>query len=114
MANRSKQIGSAWEGAVRDNLRGRGYDVERLRQTGKNDEGDLVVKEGTAACIIEAKATARMDLSGFMRQALLERDNYCKARGLNTKNVMAVAVIKRRGKSTDEAFVVTTLGEFFG
>lgn len=113
VANRSKQAGTAWESAIRDELRGMGYDVERLRTTGSLDEGDLVVKEGTAVCIIEAKATQRIDLSGFIEQAVTERDNYCKARGLDPATVLPVVIVKRRGKNTAEAFVVTRLRDFF-
>lgn len=114
MANRSKAKGSAFEKDIQDYLRDELlYDVERLRTTGAEDEGDLVVKEGSLLTIIEAKATANLNSADFIRQAFLERDHYARNRSLDPGNILPLVVWKRRQKPVSEALVITTLQEFF-
>lgn len=117
MANPSKAKGSLYERQIRDYIRSLGgYRVELLRTAGKEDEGDLVVMEGPTwdhLAIGEAKAAARYDLSGWMNEALNERDSYARHRGLESKAIMPFVVIKRRQKPIAESFVLTTAEEFF-
>lgn len=95
-------------------LRSYGEDVERTAQTGKDDESDQFVRDGKFYILIEAKNHARIDLADFMDQALRQRDNFCKARSLDPNDVMPVVAIKRRGKSWDQAYIVTIVKEYFG
>lgn len=114
-ANRRK--GARWETDLRDGLRNSAYDTERLRLNGKDDEGDLVVRPGGSRLavpdfiVIEAKDAA-MSVSDFIRQAILEADNFAKHRDLDRDRVTGVAVIKRRGMNWREAVVLTTLAEY--
>lgn len=113
VANPSKARGTAFEKAVQDFLRGRGFDVDRLRTTGAKDEGDLAVREGNFIDLLECKATKCLDASGFMLQAMVERDNYASSRGLSTGIVLPYVVWKRRSRPVSEALIISTLGEFF-
>jgi len=110
--SKSRRIGTGFESAIVGWLRGEGFDAERLTLSGNLDEGDVVVRDG-AVTIIEAKAERSIDLSSYVNEAKVERDNYCRKRSLDPSAVDAVAVVKRRGKSIGEAYVVTTLDEYF-
>lgn len=106
-----KARGATFETDLKDNARGKGYDAERLARTGAKDEGDIVVRavkfSGTA--IVEAKApgsTGKIDLSGWLREAETEKLNYAEARGLKEDKLISMVVIKARGKSIEEAYVV--------
>jgi hypothetical protein len=105
--------GGLWERNILDWLRKAGFDAERLRLAGKEDEGDLVVKDGQARYIIEAKDVARWQLKEWWRQAVVERDNYCKHRGLDPTTIMPMVVVKHRGTGTGKGWVITSLEEFF-
>ncbi|MCY0923281.1 MULTISPECIES: hypothetical protein [Streptomyces] len=111
---RNKRRGSDWEAELRDQLRSAGFDIERLRLTGKDDEGDHVVRRpGGRPLIIEAK-NAKFEPSTFVREVLRERDNYARHRGLAPSGVDAVAVVRRRGANWRDAYVLTTVSEYFG
>ena len=114
-----KARGASWESAIRDDLRDFGYDTERLARTGAKDEGDVVVKDAGPTVreytIIEAKAPGldgKIDLSGWLKEAVVEAENYSRARQLGGV-VLPVVVIKARGKSIDEAYVVIKYKDFF-
>lgn len=111
-----KVRGATFETDLKDDARAKGYDAERLARTGAKDEGDVVVRavrfSGTA--IVEAKAPGldgKIDLSGWTREAQTERDNYARARGIASDELVAMVVIKARGKSLDDAYVVMRWGD---
>ncbi|MCP3755740.1 hypothetical protein [Streptomyces sp. TBY4] len=111
---RNRRRGADWESELRDRLREAGFDIERLRLTGKDDEGDHIVRRpGGRPLIIEAK-NATFKPSVFVREAQRERDNYARHRGLAPADVDAVAIVRRRGASWREAYVLTTVAEYFG
>ena len=115
MSTASRRTGTAFESALVKHIRERfGLRAERLRQAGKNDCGDIAVDDIGLVYLIEAKAEKSINLSGYVSEATVERRNYCRARGIDVSGVMPLAVIKRRGKGIGEAYVVTTLDEFFG
>lgn len=87
--------------------------AERLRLSGKDDEGDLAVQDVGLTYVVEAKNVKTINLTDFVRQASTEASNYAAARGLDVARVMPLAVVKQRNKPLDQAFVVTTLREFF-
>ena len=95
-------------------LREEGMDAERLRLTGKEDEGDLVVRfdDGTIM-VIEAKSGA-FHPGPFISEMEVERANYAKHRGLDEMDVDGIVVVKRRGKNWKQAFVLTTVEDYFG
>lgn len=110
-----KQRGSRFEVEVRDWFRNRKVKAERLARTGKDDEGDIYVEVSPKRYyVLEAKApgsSGRIDLSGWLKEASTEAGNYAKHRGLKTEPV-PILVIKARGKSISEAYVVTRLEDY--
>ncbi|MGW1836986.1 hypothetical protein [Streptomyces sp. NPDC002067] len=110
---RNKRRGAAWETELRDELRGAGLDVERLRLTGKDDEGDLVIRrEDGQFLVIEAK-NARFEPGTFIGEAETERRNFARHRGLDPAAVDAVVIVRRRGASWRRAYVLTTVENYF-
>ena len=110
-----KQRGATLETALRDWFRSMGMKAERLARTGKEDEGDVYVENfKNCPIIIEAKAPGagnRIDLSGWIKEAEVEANNYGKHRNLKHK-VPGIVVIKARGKSIDDAYVVIRLKDY--
>ena len=114
MTTRSRRIGADWEVAVMKGLREQyGEKVERLRLAGRDDEGDLAIEDDGLYLVVECKAEKEIDLSGYMREALRERDNYAKARGLDPADCLPMAIVKARGKAWNQAYVVMPLAEYF-
>lgn len=112
-ANRRK--GAAWETELLAGLRTAGEDAERLRLSGVEDEGDLVVRELDGLfTVIETKNAARFEPGPFLDEAERERLNFAKHRGLPLDCVDAIVVAKRRGKNWRKAFVLTTVEAYFG
>lgn len=116
---RNRRAGARWQTALRDGLRSAGLDVERLVLTGTEDEGDLTVRrsrwDGTTRAdriVIEAKAGV-MYPADFVDQTLEEATNFARHRGIPRGHVMGIAVVKRRQKSWNDAYVVTSLAEYF-
>lgn len=103
MANRNKRVGSEWEGRVLQYLRDNNFDVELLRTTGAEDEGDLVVKVGQPL-IIQAKAEKGYNLA-YLKDAHEQAGHYAKHRGLDYVPD-AVLVLKRRNHPISRAYVV--------
>lgn len=110
---RNKRKGSQWESDLRDGLRSEGFDVESLRLGGAEDEGDMVVRLGGEFLVIEAK-NAKLEPATFVREAGIERLNFAKHRGLDKRAVLSIAVVKARGKSWRQAYVLTTLESYLG
>lgn len=114
-----KARGSGYEVDITKWLRVRKYDAERLARRGSKDEGDVVVRAdflGANIGILECKApgaTGKIDLSGWSKEAQVEADNYAEARGLDRKSILPAVVIKARGKSIDDSYVVLRLGDLF-
>lgn len=96
-------------------LRGDPYneEVERTAQTGRDDESDLFIRDGNFYVLVEAKNHKSIELADFVDQAILQRDNFAKARGLDPFDVMPLAVIKRRNKPWHQGYVATTIHEYF-
>lgn len=82
--------------------------TERLARAGANDEGDVVCIVSGQPYVFELKATARLDLPQFWREATVEAENYAKARGL--KEVPpAYVIVKRRNAGIQDAWVIQSL-----
>lgn len=111
-ARSSKRKGSTFESALVTTLREHGLEAERLHLNGKEDEGDLVVRDQWGKLIVEAKNEAKIDLARYIKEALEEADNYTRHRGMDRQEVTGVAIVKARGKSILDSYVVTTLREF--
>ena len=116
MTTRSRRIGSDWELRLTKWVRAVAkLPAERLHLSGRNDEGDIAVTDvdNGLVYLIEAKAEAKINLSGYMNEVHVEVVNYAKARGLDPGDVMPIAVVKRRGYPIERAYVVCELQDFF-
>jgi hypothetical protein len=115
-----KARGATYETDIRDWFRANGYDSERLARTGAKDEGDVVVRSGFLGRIgvIECKAPGAgnaIDLSGWSREAQVEAKHYAGSkRALGETDVLAALLIKARGKSIEDSYLVLRLGDVFG
>ncbi len=114
-----KARGATYETDIRDWFRANGYDSERLARTGAKDEGDVVVRSGFLGRIgvIECKAPGAgnaIDLSGWTREAQVEAKNYAASRGLAEGTTLAALLIKARGKSIEDSYLVLRLGDVLG
>jgi len=113
------QAGKKFERDLMVFLRERGYETERLRLAGAEDEGDLVVlsDDGKRRFVIEAKREKGFHLAGWVKEAQAERLNYAKHRGIAGSNPRFpgfVVVHHARGKNIGESYVTMTLNEFLG
>jgi Holliday junction resolvase len=114
-----KARGATYETQLRDYFRRNGYDAERLARTGKRDEGDVAIRADFLGSVgvIEAKApgqSGRIDLSGWTKEAQLEATHYAEARGIEREAVLPAVIIKARGKSVEDSYLVFRLGDVFG
>ncbi|QBI99398.1 holliday junction resolvase [Streptomyces phage Caelum] len=111
---RNKRVGAQWETDLREGLRGEGFDVESLRLAGKEDEGDMVVREGDGKYLVIEAKNAKFEPGVFLGEAIVERENFAKHRGLDLDDVESIVVVKRRGKNWRHAFVLTTVEDYLG
>lgn len=114
---RNRRAGARWESDLRNGLRHEaGLDVERLKLTGKEDEGDLVVRDYQNPgdfVVIEAKAGV-MHATEFVREAVVEGKHFGAHRGISPSRIKSVAIVKRRGVNWKDAYVLTTVRDYFG
>lgn len=112
------QAGKTYERELMVYLREQRFDVERLRLSGAEDEGDLLLNMGLAGrYVIEAKRTKSLDLAGWVKEAQVERLNYAKHRDIREDHPTfpsCVVVHKARGKHIGQSYVTMTLDEFLG
>lgn len=109
------QAGKKYEADLMKHLREQGYDVERLRLSGAEDEGDLLLRldEGhTRRYVIEAKRRKTLDLGGWVKEAIAERENYTKHRSMAVERTGFVVVHYRRQHNISQSYVTTTLDEW--
>jgi Holliday junction resolvase len=114
-----KARGATFETDIRDWFRSRGYDAERLARAGAKDEGDVAVRADFLGSIgvIECKAPGAgnaIDLSGWTKEAQIEATHYAEARGIDRQAVLPAVIIKARGKSMEDSYLVLKLGDVFG
>jgi len=114
-----KVRGATFETDIRDWFRGRGYDAERLARAGAKDEGDVAVRADFLGSVgvIECKAPGAgnaIDLSGWTKEAQVEATHYAQARGIDREAILAAVIIKARGKSLEDSYLVLKLGDVFG
>ncbi len=103
MVNRAKGKGTSWESAIVRFLQAHGYPyAERRALGGNNDRGDIA---GVPQAVIEAKHVARLDLSGWLDEAEVERDNDGARYG--------AVWLKRRGTTDPGRAYVVLCGDDF-
>lgn len=101
--SRSKAKGTAAETAVVRFLQAAGFvQAERRTLGGAHDRGDIA---GVPGVVIEVKNCARQELSAWVAEAELERDN--------DNATLGVVWSKRRGKSSPADWFVTMSGRQF-
>lgn len=105
----NKRRGSRFELDLLAYFREGGYNTERTPRTGTKDEGDLVVRLGDHAIVVEAKATKAINLSEFVAEAKVEADNWASSRGHNPFRVWPLVVVKRRNHGIDKSYAVVEL-----
>lgn len=99
----SKRKGTTWESAIVDYLREHGAPhAERRALGGTNDRGDIA---GLPGVVIEAKSAARVELAGWVDEALVEQ--------VNDGAQVGAVWHKRRGKTSPGAGFVTMSGQQF-
>lgn len=109
------QAGKRYETELMNYLRAAGHDVERLRLTGAEDEGDLLMRTPFNRYVIEAKRRKGLDLAGWVKEAQVERLNYMKHRGILGMEAPTFVVIHyARSKGVGGSYVTTTLDEWLG
>jgi hypothetical protein len=98
-----RRKGSAFERDVVRYLQDHGFpDAERAYGAGRpEDIGDVV---GVPGITVEVKNHARLELASWVDEADRER--------VNARQPFAVVVAKRRGKSAERSYVVTSLESF--
>ena len=108
--------GSNHESDIQNDARAKGYESDKIARAGAKDQGDVIVRdvEIKGHAIVEAKAPGldgKIDIPGWLREAKVEAQNYAEARGLDIGRLIPMVVIKARGKSIDEAYVVMRWGD---
>lgn len=112
---RNRRNGARWQSDLRNGLREAGLDVERLVLTGKEDEGDLVVRDYAQTgefVVIEAKS-GTLRPSEFVEEATVEKGHFAKHRGIDPERVKGIAIVKRKGMNWKDAYVLTTVRDYF-
>jgi len=109
----NKRRGAGWEIDLEDWFIENGLDARRLPRAGRNDIGDVFISGVNGPYVVEAKAPrrdGRIDLSGWLREAAIEAENYRVAKRLNTAPTPLV-IIKASNKGVGEAYVVQRLSD---
>ena len=105
----SKLKGAKFEVDVVSYLRSHGFTADRISRSGKNDQGDAVITAPFEHTVIECKAEKSINLSGYLKELETEVMNHAIARGMMPHDIGGVVVVKARGKSIGQSYVVTTL-----
>ena len=112
---RNRRAGARWETDLVTGFRSLGLDTERLRLSGKQDEGDLVVRGGPGRVyVFEAKNTQTWTYSkllDYAKQARVEASNYAARRNL-TPLPHHAAVMKVHGKGWQDGMVLLSMREY--
>jgi Holliday junction resolvase len=109
-AKYNKQKGSQFEVDVMKWFRKMGAIAERLRLSGAEDEGDLVVIVAGETYIFELKNTKKLNLKEFWDEAQTEAINYAKHRGINKP--LSYVLYKRRNAGIEKTWVIQDLTQW--
>lgn len=103
----NKRKGAGFEIDLVQYLRDQGLDAERLTKTGRDDEGDAVIKVPDLAVVVEAKNEKTISLSRYVTEAHTEACNWVNHRSPAVPAlVLPVAVVKRRQNPISKSYVV--------
>ena len=111
-ANRRR--GTQYESDLVKHFRGKGMDTERLRLSGREDEGDIVVRIGKdQRVIVEAKSGKNIrPRFWWNEEAVPEARNYTKRRSLLNEEVIPALVMKEHNKAIGKRLVTIDLDTF--
>ena len=87
-----------------------GFNAERLRLAGREDEGDVVVIVAGETYLFECKNTAKLELDNFWGQIEVEAANYAKKR--KVKVPLHYVLWKRRRKGINQTWVIQSLEQW--
>lgn len=107
------QAGKNYERQLLTYLRDDGLEVERLRLSGAEDEGDLWIRLSTGPVVIEAKREKGFNLGGWLREAEDEARHFADHRRMALPPPFVV-VHHARNKSISKSYVTTTLEQWLG
>ena len=108
----NKIKGTKFETDVMKWFRKMGVLAERLRLSGSQDEGDLVVIVAGETYIFELKNTKKLNLKEFWDEAQTEADNYAKHRSISKP--LSYVLFKRRSAGIEKAWVIQDLQQWLG
>lgn len=111
-ANRRR--GTQFETDLVKHFRSKGMDTERLRLSGKEDEGDIVVRIGRdQRVVVEAKSGKNIrPRFWWNEEAVPEARNYTKRRSLLNEEVTPALVMKEHNKAIGKSLVTIDLDTF--
>lgn len=110
MSSASKRKGSMYENQLEQWFIDNGYDTQRLRLSGKDDQGDLHTRLNDKSYLVwEAKARKQLNLAEWVREADLEAANHEVKRKVES---WPVVVHKKRMASIGESYVTMPLATF--
>lgn len=109
---KNKAKGAKWELDLLEYFRNLHLTAERMRLTGKHDEGDLMVYiDGQTVLIVEAKNEQSFKPGTWIAEANTEATNWAASRK-STLDVVPLVIAKRRNSSTHKAYVIMELDTF--
>ena len=111
----NKRKGAGFEIDIVQFLRDKFLHTERLTKTGRDDEGDAVVRVRDLAVILECKNEKAINLSGYMAEATTEARNWEAKRihePMPAAVVIGAAVVKRRNQPIHKSYVVMEADDF--
>jgi len=109
-AKYNKIKGAKFETDVMKWFRRKGVVAERLRLSGSEDEGDLVIIVAGDTYIFELKNTKKLNLKGFWDEVQTEATNYARHRGIGKP--FNYVLFKRRNAGIDKAWVIQDLQQW--
>lgn len=110
---KNRRDGAAFESAVVKYVRERGLEADRLRLSGKQDEGDVVVRDKVGvAAVMETKAGKNLRVRHWWdEEAVPEAKNYADRRSM-LEPPMPALVLKSHNKNVSKSLVVISLSDF--
>lgn len=110
---KNKRDGTAYESALVAYFRSRGLEADRLRTSGKEDEGDIAVRDKAGVvAIIEAKAGKNIrPRFWYDEEAVPETKKYADRRSMLEPPMPALAM-KSHNKSIGKSLVTISLDDY--
>lgn len=110
---KNKRNGSAFETALVNYFRLKGFEADRLRLSGSGDEGDLVIRDSAGPLlVVEAKAGKNVrPRYWYDEEAVPEAANYEKHRGMRKGSMVPVLAMKAHNKSIGKSLITISLDD---